>query len=146
MYSADGMPLMGLQSLSSDPPGCDVSKLDLLTGNLSEPLDHLPSRLSFGNASRYMAFYMPNEIMEPRFRSGEILIVDRQRPVGSGSDVLVEFLGNNAQPLFAVATLKERDRNQVTLIQYRYQVTETVHRSRIENLHAIVGNIDGLLR
>ncbi|HEX7740896.1 MAG TPA: hypothetical protein VF489_09575 [Sphingobium sp.] len=119
-----------------------ANDLEVWEGNLSRPAAHMAVPFGLSDPDRYFAIYIPGEAMEPRFRAGERVILDRIRPASIDTDVLVQLRDDSERSLWTIGRLTARDRNLISLTQYRDQVTGSIHRSRIKHIFPIIGMID----
>lgn len=111
---------------------------ELYSADLEDVKIQATSQFSLTDKDRFVAAYMPGDAMEPRFRAGEMVLIDKMRPAAIGGDVFVSMANGDNPTIVTVAKLLERDRNQITLLQHRYKAEINIHRSRIENIYPIV--------
>ncbi|BAV65988.1 hypothetical protein [Sphingobium cloacae] len=137
-YESDGATL-----LFPEESSLPLSKeLELWQGDFSRPAAFMPIPFGQGNAERYFAIYIPSEAMEPRFRAGERVIMDRIKPASLDTDVLVQLRGDEGEMLWTVGRLRMRDRNLIGLTQYRDGITVSIHRSMIAHIFPIIAMLD----
>lgn len=117
-------------------------ELELWEGDLACPAAYMAAPFGLGDPERYFAAYIPGDGMEPRFRAGEKVILDRIKPASIGTDVLVQLREEAGRSLWMIGRLIARDRNLVELKQYRDQVTAAVPREKIAQIYPIIGMID----
>ncbi|MDX3909702.1 MAG: S24 family peptidase [Sphingobium sp.] len=111
---------------------------ELYSANLQDAkLQQVPQFAQL-DKDRFVAAYMPGDAMEPRFRAGEMVLIDKIRPAAIGGDVFVGLNGGDGSSVVTVAKLVERDRNQITLLQHRYKTEINIHRSRVDTIFPIV--------
>lgn len=114
------------------------TEFELYSAALEEgKVQQLP-QFALMDKDRFVAAYMPGDAMEPRFRAGEMVLIDKVRPAAIGGDVFVTLSGVEGKSIVTVAKLVERDRNQITLLQHRYNAETNIHRSQVESIYPIV--------
>lgn len=114
------------------------NEFELYSADLEDTKVQQIPQLALLDKDRFVAAYMPGDAMEPRFRAGEMVLIDKVRPAAIGGDVFVGLNGGEGPSVVTVAKLIERDRNQITLLQHRYRTEINIHRSRVENIYPIV--------
>lgn len=119
-----------------------ANDLEVWEGDLSRPAAHMTMPFGLSDPDRYFAIYIPGEAMEPRFRAGERVILDRIKPAPIEADVLVQLRDDTERSLWTIGRLTARDRNLIGLTQYRDRVTGSIHRSQIRHIFPIIGMID----
>lgn len=124
----------------SEAPVAD--DLEVWEGDLARPALYMAPPFGLADVDRYFAIYIPGDAMEPRFRAGERVILDRIRPAAIDTDVLVKLRDDDTdRPLWTIGRLTARDRNLIGLMQYRDKLTASIHRSRIKHIFPIIGMI-----
>lgn len=113
-------------------------EFELYSADLEDIKIQQTAQFELRDKDRFVAAYMPGDAMEPRFRAGEMVLIDKVRPASIGGDVFVELTSGDGPAVVTVAKLIERDRNQITLLQHRYKSEINIHRSRVENIYPIV--------
>jgi len=137
------IPVYGTALLFPEENGLPLSKeLELWEGDFSRPAAYMPIPFAQTDPERYFAIYIPSEAMEPRFRAGERVIMDRIKPASIDTDVLVQLRGDKGQSLWTVGRLRMRDRNLIGLTQYRDGITVSIHRSKIAHIFPIIAMLD----
>lgn len=140
----NGIPVYTAAVHFSEGSGLVFSEqLELWESDLSRPAAHMAAPFGLGDAERYFVMYIPGEAMEPRFRAGERVILDRIKPASINADVLVQLRNGLGRSLWTVGRLIARDRNLVELRQYREQVTASIPHGQIKQIFPIIGMIDG---
>ncbi|WP_161625685.1 hypothetical protein [Sphingobium quisquiliarum] len=119
-----------------------ANELEVWEGDLSRPAAYMAAPFGRNDADRYFAIYIPGEAMEPRFKAGERVILDRIKPASIQTDVLVQLRDDTGRSLWTIGKLSARDRNLISLTQYRDKVTASIHRSKIRHIFPIIGMID----
>ncbi|WP_460989490.1 S24 family peptidase [Sphingobium sp. TomTYG45] len=119
-----------------------VHELEAWECDPTRPATYMAAPYLVGEAQRYFAIYIPSEAMEPRFRAGERVILDRIKPASIGMDVLVRLREETRSPIWTIGRLQMRDRNLINLLQYRSNVCVSIHRSNINQIFPIIGMID----
>lgn len=119
-----------------------ANDLEIWEGDLSRPAAFMAMPSKHGDAERYFAIYIPGDAMEPRFRAGERVILDRIKPASIDTDVLVQLHDDEGRSLWTIGRLSARDRNLIGLVQYRDRATASIHRSKIKHIFPIIGMID----
>ena len=123
--------------------GADFAdELELWEGDLSRPAAYMAAPFGLGDAERYIAIYIPGEAMEPRFRAGERVILDRIKPASISADVVVQLREDSGRSLWTTGRLIARDRSLIELMQYRDRVTASIAHNRIKQMFPIIGMID----
>ncbi|KMS51533.1 hypothetical protein V474_04655 [Novosphingobium barchaimii LL02] len=95
-----------------------------------------------GDAERYFAIYIPGEAMEPRFRAGERVILDRIKPASINADVVVQLREDSGRSLWTIGRLSARNRSLIELMQYRDRVTSSIPHNKIKQIFPIIGMVD----
>lgn len=87
------------------------------------------------------AFYVSTMTMSPRYRLGEIVVVENERPAQLGQDVLVYLRsGDDGEAdFYLLATLAHRDREKVTLEVLNPAGTLTLPHRLIDAISPILG-------
>jgi|GEM_PF-5452220 len=119
-----------------------AGELEIWEGDLARPAAYMSPPFALGDANRYFAIYIPSEAMEPRFKAGERIILDRVKPASIGADVLVQLQDEGALSLWTIGRLNARDRNLISLTQHRDKITASIHRSRVKHIFPVIGMID----
>lgn len=127
-----------LADASADAQMTVPADFEFYAANLEDSKTQQIPQLAVMDKERFFAAYMPGDAMEPRFRAGEMVLIDKVRPAAIGGDVFVALNTNDGKQVVTVAKLIERDRNQITLLQHRYDVEMHIHRSQVENIYPIV--------
>lgn len=120
----------------------NLRELELWECDLTRPVAYMAAPYLVGEEKRYFAIFIPSEAMEPRFRAGERVILDRVKPASLGMDVLVNLREEARMSVWTTGRLQMRDRNVITLLQYRNNISVTIHRSNINQIFPIIGMID----
>ncbi|WP_022682589.1 hypothetical protein [Sphingobium bisphenolivorans] len=118
------------------------NELELWEGDLSRPAAYMAAPFGLGDAERYFAIYIPGEGMEPRFRAGERVILDRIKPASINADVVVQLREETGLSLWTVGRLSARDRSLIELMQYRDSVTSSIPHNKIKQIYPIIGMVD----
>ena len=120
--------------------------LDLLTGNLVEPIQRI-DRPIFSGRNRYFLCYMPDDSMTPRFRLGDCLLIDKVKPPATGGEAMIVFTDGSRAPdsLLCIVQLVERDRGLWRVRQLADDAIATIRREDIAHAYAIVGSFDDTL-
>lgn len=119
-----------------------ASELEVWEGDVARPVAYMAMPFRQGDAERYFAIYIPGDAMEPRFRAGERVILDRIKPASIDTDVLVQLSDDTGRSLWTIGRLNTRDRNIIGLMQYRDKATASIHRSKVKHVFPIIGMID----
>lgn len=119
-----------------------LNELEVWEGDLARPASYMAMPARQGDVERYFAIYIPGDAMEPRFRAGERVILDRIKPASIDTDVLVQLRDDTARSLWTIGRLTTRDRNLIGLVQHRDKATASIHRSKIKHIFPIIGMID----
>lgn len=117
-------------------------QFELWEANLSRPVANTAVPFALGDAERYFVMYVPGEAMEPRFRAGERVLLDRIKPASINADVLVQLRDDLKRPLWVAGRLIARNRTVIELRQYREQATASIRHSQIKQIFPIIGMID----
>ena len=80
--------------------------------------------------------------MEPRFRAGERVILDRIKPASIDTDVIVQLRDDDERSLWTIGKLSARDRNLIGLTQYKDRLTASIHRSKVRHIFPIIAMLD----
>lgn len=90
------------------------------------------------------AIYFRGVSMEPRFESGEVAIVDPQRPVRAGDYVLVQLNSGEDDSVQSVLVkrLVRQNAAETILEQFNPPLTFAVPRERIARIHRILPQTD----
>ena len=93
------------------------------------------------------AIYFHGESMLPRFRPGEIGLVDPQRPVRPGDDVVVQLRADESDEVTSVLVkeLVRSSAKELTLLQHNPALTFTLDRKAVVRIHRIIPQTDLLL-
>ena len=143
ILASQRIPIYATTLLSSDEAeDSNLRDIELWECDDTRPVAHMAAPYLGGEAKRYFAVFIPSEAMEPRFRAGERVILDRIKPASLGMDVLVNLREGSRTSAWTAGRLQMRDRNLINLLQYRNNVSVTVHRSNINQLFPIIGMID----
>lgn len=88
------------------------------------------------------AIYLEGSSMEPRWRQGDLCIVDPRRPPGPGDDVVVQLNDGNGRDVVTVIVkeLVRASSKTVELRQYKPEQVFRVPRQRVVALHRICTN------
>lgn len=119
-----------------------ADELELWEADLSRPAAYMAAPFGLGDSDRYFAIYIPGEAMEPRFRAGERVILDRIKPASIQADVVVQLREEQGRSLWTIGRLSARDRNLVELMQYRDRAMSSIPHSKIKQIFPIIGMID----
>lgn len=87
------------------------------------------------------AIYCHGDSMEPRYRQGEVAVVDPRRPPGPGDDVVVQLTDGNGGSDVVTVLLKQLVRataSYIELAQFNPPLTFRVPRSQVARLHRVV--------
>ncbi len=117
-------------------------QLELWEADLSRPVAYMAAPFGLGDTERYFIMYIPGEAMEPRFRAGERILLDRVKPASINADVLVQLRDETERSLWTTGRLLARDRNLIELKQYREQATASIPHGQIKQVFPIIGMID----
>ena len=60
------------------------------------PVDFKPKAAQFASAAQIFGIYVPDDLMAPRFKPGELIFVDPSRPITPTDDIL--FIAKRAAP------------------------------------------------
>lgn len=145
--SHNSIPVYSTTLLFPEENGLPLSKeLELWQGDFARPAAYMPIPFGQADVERYFAIYIPSEAMEPRFRAGERVILDRIKPASIDTDALVQLRGDDGEMLWTVGRLRTRDRNLIGLTQYRDNIAVSIHRSKIAHIFPIIAmlNDDGI--
>ena len=119
-----------------------ANDLEIWEGDFTQPAAYMPAPFGRGDANRYFAIYIPSEAMEPRFRAGERVILDRIKPASIDTDVIVQLRDDDERSLWTIGKLSARDRNLIGLTQYKDRVTASIHRSKVRHIFPIIAMLD----
>jgi transcriptional regulator with XRE-family HTH domain len=91
-------------------------------------------------AREIYAIYFHGESMVPRFKPGEVGLVDPRRPVGIGDDVLVQLREDNGEQIVSVLVkeLVRQSGRDIVLRQHNPPVEFTLPRTKVARMHRIV--------
>ena len=143
MPSDRSIPVYAASLLFPDEDSISVANdLEIWEGDFTQPAAYMPAPFGRGDAGRYFAIYIPSEAMEPRFRAGERVIVDRIKPASLDTDVIVQLRDEDERSLWTIGKLNARDRNLIGLMQYKDRVTASIHRSKVRHIFPIIGMLD----
>jgi len=104
-----------------------------------DPIEWIERPAPLATVRDAFAMYVVNDSMEPRYRQGDLLLIHPQRPVRPGRDVLVIFAANDEEPRAWVKELVGFEEGRVRLRQLNPEETLALERSRIRDLHLVVG-------
>ncbi|MCB4861933.1 hypothetical protein K7W03_20275 [Sphingobium sp. PNB] len=119
-----------------------ADQLELWEADLSRPVAYMAAPFGLGDTERYFVMYIPGEAMEPRFRAGERVLLDRVKPASINADVLVHLRDELGRSLWTAGRLLARDRNLIEVRQYREQATASIPHGQIKQVFPIIGMID----
>ena len=137
------IPVYAASLLFPDDDSISVANdLEIWEGDFTQPAAYMPAPFGRGDANRYFAIYIPSEAMEPRFRAGERVILDRIKPASIDTDVIVQLRDDDERSLWTIGKLSARDRNLIGLTQYKDRVTASIHRSKVRHIFPIIAMLD----
>ena len=140
MPSERTIPVYAASLLFPDEDSISLANdLEMWEGDFTQPAAFIPAPFGRADAARYFAIYIPSEAMEPRFRAGERVILDRIKPASIDTDVIVQLRDEEERSLWTIGRLSARDRNLIGLTQYKDRVTASIHRSKVRHIFPIIG-------
>jgi SOS-response transcriptional repressor LexA len=92
------------------------------------------------------AVYVQGDSMDPRYRPGDMAVVDPRKPPQIGDDVIVQMSSNGDDEIscILIKTLARRSATFVELIQYNPPLRFRVDVRRVRRLHRIMTQSDML--
>ena len=105
----------------------------------SGPIDWIERPANLKHVSDAFAVFVVGDSMEPRFRSGELVMVHPHRPVRIGQDVLIEAMTDDGASEFMVKRLAAMDSDSYTFEQFNPAKRVEIARSRVIRCLNIVG-------
>lgn len=102
------------------------------------PIDYIDRPGDLAHVTDAFAVYMVGDSMEPRFKQGEILYINPQRPFRPGQDVLIELL-DSGERYAIVKTVLRVTPAALLLKQHNPALEFEVERSRIVRVSLITG-------
>jgi len=133
---AEGPPLLGRRDLpvyASAQAGPEGMVLTY------DPIEWIERPAPLSTVRDAFAMYVVNDSMEPRYRQGDLLLIHPQRPVRPGRDVLVVFTAEDGEERAWVKELVSIKGDRLRLRQLNPEQDLEISRSRIRNLHLVVG-------
>ena len=90
------------------------------------------------------AVYIQGESMDPRYRPGDMAVVDPRKPPQIGDDVIVQMSSNGDDEIscILIKTLARRSATFVELLQYNPPLRFRVDVRRVRRLHRIMTQSD----
>ena len=108
-------------------------------------VDYVSRPPPLAGATRAYAVYVVGSSMEPRYYAGELVYIHPDKPVTTGSFVLVQIRPeiDGDVPRAIMKRLVRRTANKVTLEQFNPAKEIDIKASDIMSLHRIVGSLEG---
>lgn len=90
------------------------------------------------------AVYIQGESMDPRYRQGELAVVDPRIPPQIGDDVIVQITadGDNEITAILIKTLVRRSASFIELEQYNPAIRFRIDSRRVQRIHRIMPPVD----
>ena len=147
-FEIEGIPLVGtawcddLAVEGEDGGSYSVERVLLETDHTIRMISRPPALWAAKDA---YAIYFHGASMEPRFRQGDIGVVDPRRPPAPGDDVVVQLTDGNGGTDVMTVLVKELVRvtsAEVRLRQFNPAATFAIPRRQVARLHRIVPMIE----
>jgi phage repressor protein C with HTH and peptisase S24 domain len=137
------VPVMGT-TLAADLSIDDNNKLSNVDSNIiiiDGVIDYIRRPPAIASRRNIYALYIQGNSMEPRFRQGELVYVDPNRPPQGGDDVIVQLcdeLGGGEVVVGIVKEFVRRTASSVDLRQYMPELTFSVPSTRVKAVHRVI--------
>lgn len=145
------MPLYALKMMPFDAPvgSPAMPNVELYLGDFSVPCQFVPAPMPEMNVENLFAAYIPGDAMEPRYRAGEKIIVDRTRPPALKMDILVVLKSlygfdiTSNEEVICIGQLIDRTRGSITIWQHKTHSKNTFDIAEIRSIYTVVALIEG---
>lgn len=99
---------------------------------------------ALNGADEAYAVYVEGESMDPRYRPGDMAVVDPRKPPQIGDDVIVQLSENGHDEICAILikTLARRSPDFIELLQYNPPLRFRVDSRRVRRMHRIMSQGD----
>jgi phage repressor protein C with HTH and peptisase S24 domain len=130
----DRIPILGIAE--TGPDGWSAWNGDVV--------DTIPRTLHLEGAVNAYAVYITGTSMEPRYKQGELVLINPGKPTPPGSYVLVQRkpASEGEAPAAMVKLLARRHASKITLEQYNPPKTFDVKNDDIVSIHRVVGTVE----
>ena len=117
-FAEEGIEFRGAQRLAPVRRASVAAEGWLL--HLDEPpIDHRPRSPHFANAASVFGFYAPDDIAAPRYRAGEMIFVDPERPLRPGDDAVFVDQSGRSPRRADIGVLRMRTRTELVFADYQ---------------------------
>ena len=110
--------------------------------DMGEVINYVRRPPALGSATKVYALYVSGSSMEPRYRAGDPIFVDPQRPPMIGDDVVVQLFSENDDDPEVITglikTLTKRTSTIIALEQYHPAIQFSVAVERVARLHRVI--------
>lgn len=127
--------------LAFDTEGNGAREIEITNFEMGEVIAHVRRPPGLSDQRKVYAIFVSGSSMEPRYRPGDPVFVDPQRPPAIGDDVIVQLVspdGTGEIMTGLIKTMVKRSSHALELEQYSPAIRFSVPTERIAHIHRVI--------